>query len=100
MIDLYTTPLGTTARTFFAVEAEKKYRVGEALLVLPSDLLVKQASCESKIQAVNFEYLPNRIVKLNRSLLQSLLPDLPQFGNLKRFRAERRNFWWVIYYDN
>lgn len=45
MIDLYTTPLGTTARTFFAVEAEKKYRVGEALLVLPSDLLVKQASC-------------------------------------------------------
>ena len=84
MIDLYTTPLGTTARTFFAVEAEKKYRVGEALLVLPSDLLVKQASCESKIQAVNFEYLPNRIVKLNRSLLQSLLPDLPQFGNLKK----------------
>lgn len=38
MIDLYTVPLGATARIFSA-EAENKYSYDEALLVLPSRLL-------------------------------------------------------------
>ena len=40
MIDLYTVPLGATARDFFSAEAENKYSYDEALLVLPSRLLV------------------------------------------------------------
>ena len=39
MIDLYTVPLGATARDFFSAEAENKYSYDEALLVLPSRLL-------------------------------------------------------------
>jgi ATP-dependent helicase/nuclease subunit B len=72
MIDLYTVPLGATARDFFSAEAEKKYSYDEALLVLPSRLLVNHARRSGRAQAVNFEYLPNRIVALNRQLL-----DLP-----------------------
>ena len=72
MIDLYTVPLGATARDFFSAEAENKYSYDEALLVLPSRLLVNHARRSGRAQAVNFEYLPNRIVALNRQLL-----DLP-----------------------
>lgn len=72
MIDLYTVPLGATARDFFAAEAEKNYSYDEALLVLPSRLLVNHARRSGRAQTVNFEYLPNRIVALNRQLL-----DLP-----------------------
>ena len=43
MIDLYTVPLGATARDFFSAEAENKYSYDEALLVLPSRLLVNHA---------------------------------------------------------
>ena len=32
MIDLYTVPLGATARDFFSAEAENKYSYDEALL--------------------------------------------------------------------
>lgn len=72
MIDLYKVPLGATARNFFAAEAEKNYSYDEALLVLPSRLLVNHARRSVRVQTVNFEYLPNRIVALNRHLL-----DLP-----------------------
>lgn len=78
MIDLYTVPLGMTARTFFAAEAEKNYNHDEALLILPSRLLVNYARVESMAQAVNFEYLPNRIIAMNRQLL-----DLPQDAKLE-----------------
>ena len=60
MIDLYTVPLGATARDFFSAEAENKYSYDEALLVLPSRLLVNHARRSGRAQAVNFEYLPNR----------------------------------------
>lgn len=69
MVALYRVPLGTTARNFFAEEAEQNYKYDEALLVLPSRLLVNHARQESRTQAVNFEYLPNKIVSLNRHLL-------------------------------
>lgn len=69
MIDLYTVPLGATARDFFSAEAENKYSYDEALLVLPSRLLVNHARRSGRAQAVNFEYLPNRIVALNLSLI-------------------------------
>ena len=72
MIDLYTVPLGATARDFFSAEEEKKYRDDKALLVVQSRLLVNHARRTGRAQAVNFEYLPNRIVALNRQLL-----DLP-----------------------
>ena len=56
MIDLYTVPLGATARDFFSAEAENKYSYDEALLVLPSRLLVNHARRSGRAQAVNFEY--------------------------------------------
>lgn len=42
MIDLYTVPLGATARDFFSAEAENKYSYDEALLGAS-----KQIACES-----------------------------------------------------
>lgn len=69
MVALYRVPLGTTARNFFAEEIKQRYKYDEALLVLPSRLLVNHARQESRAQAVNFEYLPNEIVSLNRHLL-------------------------------
>ena len=55
MIDLYTVPLGATARDFFSAEAENKYSYDEALLVLPSRLLVNHARRSGRAQAVKFE---------------------------------------------
>lgn len=78
MINLYKVPLGETARMFFAADAEKNYSYDAALMVLPSRLLVNSARKESRVQAVNFEYLPNKIVTLNRQLL-----DLPKETKLK-----------------
>ncbi|MCD8359327.1 MAG: exodeoxyribonuclease V subunit gamma [Acidaminococcaceae bacterium] len=78
MIDLYKVPLGSTARNFFAAATEKNYSYDEALLVLPSRLLVEHTRKVSRGQAVSFEYLTNRIVTLNRRLL-----DLPAEAKLE-----------------
>ena len=75
MIDLYTVPLGTTARKFFAAAAAAQYSYDEALLVLPSRLLVQQSRRESSVQAAIFEYLPNRIIALNKKLLSASSDD-------------------------
>lgn len=55
MIDLYKVPLGSTARNFFAAAAEKNYSYDEALLVLPSRLLVEHTRKVSRGQAVSFD---------------------------------------------
>ena len=92
MIDLYTVPLGATARDFFSAEAENKYSYDEALLVLPSRLLVNHARRSGRAQAVNFEYLPNRIVALNRQLL-----DLPPEVKLEMISRRTQELLVVIF---
>ena len=93
MIDLYTVPLGATARDFFSAEAENKYSYDEALLVLPSRLLVNHARRSGRAQAVNFEYLPNRIVALNRQLL-----DLPPEVKLEMISLKLLPGFWVSFH--
>ena len=70
MIDLYTVPLGATARDFFSAEAENKYSYDEALLVLPSRNCLWVICCTSWLNCRAWTILVNwQIKKVSLKLL-------------------------------
>ncbi|HIU64689.1 MAG TPA: PD-(D/E)XK nuclease family protein [Candidatus Avacidaminococcus intestinavium] len=64
MGDLYCVKLGETMRQQF-VDWAATYSSGNALLVLPNNLLVKEVKNKSDVYAVNMDYLPHEILRLN-----------------------------------
>ncbi|MGE4588749.1 MAG: PD-(D/E)XK nuclease family protein [Acidaminococcaceae bacterium] len=65
MADLFCVNLGETMRGTFA-EKIRQYAYGEALLVLPNRFLLQSEQQKGRVRAVNMDYLPNEILRVNK----------------------------------